>query len=152
MQALEVYERLGVQQPAQVDAWVVLNHGERDKGRLKTATNSGDAVHIFLERGTPLLVGELLRTRCGKLLQVEGAPEPVLTATCDDWAVFSRACYHLGNRHVKMQVGDRWLRIVPDHVLEQMLLLLGLQVQHEVAVFLPEAGAYRGLVFAHHHH
>jgi urease accessory protein len=152
MNPLEIYERCGLQPATKIDGWIVLNHDQRDKGRLLVQSNDGDEVRIFLERGSPLLVGEVLKTRCGKHLQVEGAPENVTTATCDDWTTFSRACYHLGNRHVKVQIGERWLRILPDHVLEQMLLLQGLELKSEVAVFIPEVGAYRGLVFHHHHH
>jgi len=150
MNTLEVYERLGLQQSTQVDAWIVLSHGQRDKGRLKVQTSSGEEVHIFLDRGVPLMVGEVLRTRCGKHLAVEGAPEQVVTATCDDWDMFSRACYHLGNRHVKVEIGERWLRMLPDHVLENMLKLQGLTLQREIAVFQPEAGAYSGLAIHHH--
>lgn len=150
MNALEVYERLGFYQQATVDAWVVLSHGQRDKGRLKVETNHGDEVHIFLERGSPLMIGEILRTRCGRYLAVEGAMEEVITASCEDWETFSRACYHLGNRHVKVQVGARWLRILPDHVLEKMLILQGLTLRHEIEVFQPEAGAYSGLALHHH--
>ncbi len=150
MNTLEVYERLGLYQETQVDAWIVLSHGQRDKGRLKTQTSTGDEVHIFLDRGTPLMIGEVLRTRCGKHIAIEGAPEQVVTARCDDWETFSRACYHLGNRHIKIQVGDRWLRMLPDHVLENMLKLQGLTTLREIAVFQPEAGAYSGLSIHHH--
>ncbi|MES2604415.1 MAG: urease accessory protein UreE [Pseudomonadota bacterium] len=147
---LEVFERLGLYQEVSVDAWIVLSHGQRDKGRLKAQTSSGDEVHIFLDRGNPLMVGEVLRTRCGKHLGVEGAPEAVTIARCDDWETFSRACYHLGNRHVKVQIGELWLRLLPDHVLENMLKLQGLTIQREIAVFQPEPGAYSGLAIHHH--
>lgn len=152
---MEIYERLGTHCHAPVDARVQLNHEQRDKGRLRVQSTDGDEVRIFLDRGTPLQVGEYLRTRCGKHVVIEGAPEAVVTATCDDWNAFSRACYHMGNRHVKLQVGDKWLRILPDHVLEELLLLLGLALTHEVAVFVPESGAYAqtgSLLHVHHHH
>ena len=73
------------------------------------------------------------------------------TASCDDWETFSKACYHLGNRHVKIQVGERWLRMKPDYVLEDMLKLHGLTVTAENAIFAPEEGAYKG-GHNHHHH
>lgn len=146
---MEVYERLGVVEEAEVNDTLVLDHEQRDKGRLRLTAATGAEVRIFLDRGNPLRVGELLRTLCGKNIRVEGAPEPVAVARCDDWPTFARACYHLGNRHVKVAVGDRELRIKPDHVLEEMLVQLGLSVAHETAVFVPESGAYgRG----HHHH
>ena len=92
---------------------------------------------------------------CGKNFWVVAAKEEVLSAKSDDWLTFSRACYHLGNRHVKLQVGDRWLRILPDHVLEDMLIKLGMCTQLETAEFVPESGAYtqfsKGHVHAHDH-
>ena len=100
-------------------------------------------MRVFLERGKPLLVGEFLKTECGKIVQVQGALESVAHASCDDWHTFARACYHLGNRHVKLEVGERWLRIKPDHVLEEMIHLQGLLITHEEAVFVPESGAYK---------
>ena len=157
---LEVFERLGTHYHATVDARVVLSHEQRDKGRLKVTSSDGAEVRIFLERGSPLQVGEFLRTRCGKHVLIEGAYENVVTATCKDWFTFSRACYHLGNRHVKVQLGlepgkgliepvRKWLRILPDHVLEEMLELLGLELSHEIDIFNPESGAYS---HGHHHH
>lgn len=139
---LEVYERLGICENEHIDTCLVLDHEQRDKGRLHTVAADGSEVCLFLERGKPLQVGEKLRSQCGKTLIIEGAVEPVVTAVCDDWQVFSRACYHLGNRHVKMQIGPRWLRITPDHVLEHLLKQLGLDTYQEQAVFVPESGAY----------
>lgn len=146
---LEVYERLGTHCHEAVDATVVLTHEQRDRGRLRLTSESGEEVRVFLERGKPLLVGEYLKTTCGKHVKIEGATEEVTRASCDDWHTFARACYHLGNRHVKLQVGERWLLIKPDHVLEEMLVLLGLTLSHEDAVFVPESGAY---AHGHHHH
>lgn len=146
---MDIYERLGVDSEQITEAEVVLTQEQRDKGRLRTTASNGREVRIFLERGKPLQVGELLLSQCGTYLRVAGAEEPVTTARCDDWFIFSRACYHLGNRHVKLQIGDRWLRIPPDHVLEEMLVMMGLTLTHEMVVFVPESGAY---THGHHHH
>ena len=149
---LEIYERLGLHCHDPVDESVVLEHDQRDKGRLRLISEAGTEVRLFLERGKPLLVGEYLKSNCGKIVQVKGAVEAVAHASCDDWLTFARACYHLGNRHVKLQVGERWLRIKPDYVLEEMLHLLGLVVTHEQAVFAPESGAYSQGGHHHGHH
>ena len=149
---LEVYERLGTDAASPVDATVMLTHEQRDRGRLRLISTDGEEVRVFLERGKPLLVGEFLKTQCGKIVQVTGAIEAVAEVTCDDWHTFARACYHLGNRHVKLQVGERWLRIQPDHVLEDMLVLLGLTITHTENVFVPESGAYSGGHAHGHHH
>lgn len=146
---LEVYERLGLHCHDPVTEIVVLDQDQRDKGRLRLFSESGTEVRLFLERGKPLLVGEYLKAECGSIVQVKGAEEDVAHASCDDWHTFARACYHLGNRHVRLQVGDRWLRIKPDYVLEELLHLLGLVVTHENAVFEPESGAYSQS--GHHH-
>jgi len=145
---LEVYERLGHHCHDHPMGTLILTHEQRDKGRLRAITAEGVEVRIFLDRGKPLQVGEFLRTACGRTLKIEGAVEPVMHASCDDWLTFSRACYHLGNRHVKIQVGERWLRILPDHVLEEMLNSLGLATVSELAIFVPESGAYS---HGHHH-
>lgn len=144
---LEVYKRLD--HAYDVDDEVVLAHEVREKGRFKVMSKKGIEVRVFLERGKTLEVGEYLQTECGKVIAIAGAEEEVVKASCDDWQTFSKACYHLGNRHVKIQVGERWLRIKPDYVLEEMLELLGLSLTKETAVFVPESGAYAG---GHHHH
>lgn len=146
---LEIYERLGTQGNYPVDLRVILTHEQRDRGRLRVFSPEGEEVRIFLTRGSPLLVGETLRAQCGRHVLVEGAIEPVAVASSDDWPTFARACYHLGNRHVKVQVGERQLRILPDHVLEDMLLQLGLNVEHSQHVFVPESGAYSSGGHAH---
>ncbi|MEQ8802872.1 MAG: urease accessory protein UreE [Haliea sp.] len=139
---IEVHERLGPDFSGEVDQQLVLTHEQRERGRLRAFAADGEEVRLFLERGKTLAIGEYLRGSCGRILQVEGAMEPVMVALCDDWRTFSRACYHLGNRHVKLQVGQCWLRITPDHVLARMLEGLGLTVREQEAVFVPESGAY----------
>jgi len=147
---LEIYERLGTlpskEAATEIEATlythVILSHEQRERGRLKLKGTNGEEIHVFLDRGKPLLIGEYLKSECGKYIKIEGVPEQVSHATCDDWETLSKACYHLGNRHVKLQVGERWLRIKPDHVLEEMLKLLGLSVTKDEAVFVPESGAY----------
>jgi urease accessory protein len=146
---LDIYERLGTHCHDPVHTTVTLTHEQRDRGRLKLISDNNEEVRVFLERGKPLLVGEFLKSECGKIVQVNGAVEAVAHASCEDWEAFSKACYHLGNRHTKIQIGERWLRIKPDHVLEDMLHMLGLIVTHEDAVFVPESGAYS---HGHSHH
>ncbi|MDT8398006.1 MAG: urease accessory protein UreE [Pseudomonadales bacterium] len=150
---LEIHQRLGMHCHEEVHDRIMLSHEQRDKGRIRTLSTAGEEVRIFLERGRPLAVGEYLLTTCGRHVLVEGAVETVASASCDDWLSFSRACYHLGNRHVKVQLGACWLRLLPDHVLEDLLRLQGLEIRHEQAVFIPEPGAYSHglLVHAHQH-
>lgn len=149
---MDVYQRMTDTVHAAVDTVIVLNHDQRSKGRLKTEDTTGEPVRLFLERGKSLMPGELLKSECGRVIEVQAAVEPVMIASCDDWLLFSRACYHLGNRHVKIEVNERSLKITPDHVLQEMLELLGLTVQTTEDVFVPESGAYFTSSAHGHHH
>ncbi|MCK9637654.1 MAG: urease accessory protein UreE, partial [Methylobacter tundripaludum] len=75
---------------------------------------------------------------------VDAAPEPLSVVRTDDALHFAKACYHLGNRHVALQILPGELRFLTDHVLDHMLEGLGLTVSHEVLPFEPEQGAYHG--------
>jgi len=148
----EVYERMSAAPSEKIRGAIVLDHLQRERGRFRAETADGEEVRVFLERGQTLRVGEFLRASCGSCFVVAGAEEEVTYAECDDWQLFSRACYHLGNRHTKVQIGERWLRIARDHVLAEMLRDLGLRTREQVSVFIPEPGAYAGRGHGHHHH
>jgi urease accessory protein len=147
---VEVYERLG--HTHHIDDQIILDHDYREKGRFKIRSKNGLEVRVFLDRGKALLVGEYLKSECGKIFEIIGAKEEVSDASCNDWEQFSKACYHLGNRHVKVQVLERCLRIKPDYVLEEMLEILGLTITKNSAVFIPESGAYAPGYTGHQHH
>tara|TARA_B100000886_G_scaffold337735_1_gene299069 strand:+ start:1339 stop:1791 length:453 start_codon:yes stop_codon:yes gene_type:complete len=140
---LEIYQRLSSSTGLDIYGEVELCHLQREKGRFKTAIFTGEEVGFFLERGNVLKVGDALISRCGRALLVTAKKEDVVRASTDDWSQFSKACYHLGNRHVKIQIGEKWLRILPDHVLEEMLIGLNMALKHEKAAFVPEQGAYK---------
>lgn len=122
----------------------------RQKSRLRTRLASGEEVGLFLERGRVLRGGDLLLANDGRLVRVVARPETVLDVHCADALTLTRAAYHLGNRHVQLQIGSGWLRLLDDYVLRGMLEQLGgLTLSQTVAPFEPEAGAYGG---GHHHH
>ncbi len=124
---------------------LALTAQERTRSRLRFATVEGVAVQLMLPRGTVLRDGDLLRAQDGvTLVRVRARPQPVLTARAADRATLLRAAYHLGNRHVAVEIGADYLRLAPDPVLADMLRQLGLGVIEEVAPFQPEAGAYGG--------
>ena len=123
-------------------AWLSLPYGLRSKSRLRARLEDGCELALLLPRGTVLREGDLLRCRDGSLIGVRAAPEPVSTATASDPLCFLRACYHLGNRHVALQIGLSGLRYLHDHVLDEMCRSLGLEVTRELAPFEPEGGAY----------
>ncbi|CAL96119.1 urease accessory protein UreE [Azoarcus olearius] len=119
-----------------------LDFGYRTKSRLRAKLASGDEVGLFLPRGTILRGGQKLQARDGRVVEVVAAPEDLLEVRCADPLELARAAYHLGNRHVAVELGDGWLRIQADHVLEGMLIGLGAEVLPLRAPFEPEAGAY----------
>ena len=136
-------------EPQQAQAYLTLPFEARQKSRLRTQLDNGEAAGLYLERGLVLRHGDQVVTADGFIAEVHAATESVSTLHSDDPRQLARACYHLGNRHVPLQVGDGWARYLHDHVLDDMVRGLGLEVLHEQAPFEPEAGAYGG---GHHHH
>ena len=129
---------------------LVLPFDLRTKSRLRVRLESGDEAALLLDRGGVLRGGDRLKAEDGRIVLVEAAQEMVLLVTSTDPTTLARAAYHLGNRHVPLQIGEGWLMLEADHVLEHMLHGLGVAVAHQMAPFEPEAGAYgRG---GHHHH
>jgi urease accessory protein len=125
---------------------------QRIKSRLKVSLDDGREAGLFLPRGRVLRGGDLLQSTDGLVVQVVAAEEQVSTVRCDDPHALARACYHLGNRHVPLQIAPGWVRYQHDHVLDNMVKGLGLQVDVDQAPFEPEAGAYHGDGHGHHHH
>ena len=123
-----------------------LDFNARTKSRLRTRLACGAEVGLFLPRGTVLRGGQKLRTRDGRIVEVRAATEDLLEARCVSAVELARAAFHLGNRHVAVEVGrdeaSDWLRIQADHVLEGMLAGLGARLRALRAPFEPEAGAY----------
>jgi urease accessory protein len=113
----------------------------RQKSRLRAKLASGEEVALMLPRGEILRGGDLVTASDGRVIEVVSLPEKLLHIETRDLA---KAAYHLGNRHVPVQVGDGFLRIAEDHVLEEMLVKLGAKLSHVEAPFEPEAGAYAG--------
>jgi len=121
----------------------------RQKARFRTKLADGTDAGWFLEHdGRPLRGGDCLLAEDGRVVRIVAKPEDVLHVTATNSVELTRAAYHLGNRHVQLQVGDGWLRLLDDYVLADMLAQLGVTVEKIVAPFEPEAGAYGG---GHHH-
>lgn len=134
---------------------ISLSFDDRKRGRLKIVTDSGNDAGIQIERGQVLRHGTVLSNDIGEYLTVLASNEKVSTAHVEDQTLFARGCYHLGNRHVPLQIGEGFLRFQEDYVLDDMLHGLGIHVNHEEAPFEPENGAYapgEGHSHGHHHH
>jgi urease accessory protein len=116
----------------------------RCKSRLRTRLESGEETGLFLERGSVLRAGDHLLANDGRVVEVVAAPESVMEVASDDALLLARAAYHLGNRHVAVELKPGLLRFARDHVLGEMVRGLGLTVVECDAPFEPEAGAYGG--------
>lgn len=126
---------------------VALTYDDRKRSRLKVTLTSGAEAGIFLERGDHLQDGDKLAAEDGSaVVEILAAPEKLIEAVTDSPLLFARAAYHLGNRHVPVQIipepnGGR-LRFQTDHVLAEMVRGLGCAVGETEAPFQPESGAY----------
>ena len=144
---LEIKSKLKIRRSAyrlEVRGRLNLPFESRQKTRLRANLESGEEIALKLPRGEVLRGGDLVTASDGRVIEVVAEPEKLLHAECAGAAELARAAYHLGNRHVPVQVGDGFLRITADHVLEEMLKGLGAKVSHLDAPFEPEAGAYAG--------
>ena len=139
---------------------------DRQRSRLRTVLSSGEEVALLLPRGTVLRGGDRLKLSDGRVALVRSAPEAVSTVRAAlplgegaapeaEQRALARAAYHLGNRHVPLEVGPGFLRYLHDHVLDAMVVELGLSVVCEEAPFEPESGAYgkhtHGVGHSHSH-
>ena len=135
---------------------VELDWDVRQKSRLLATDSLGRALNVFLPRGSVLRGGDVLVAEDGSLVRVKAAPQPVLVVThCPDHGTpfdLLRAAYHLGNRHVPLELRPDRLLLEPDHVLADMLRAQHLIVTEARDAFEPEAGAYGAGAGAHAGH
>ena len=149
----EVFQPGGEAQPPAGTATLTLD--QRRRSRLRVRLDDGREAALWLPRGTILRDGDLLRGEDGAVVVVRAAPESLSVARATDPHDLLRAAYHLGNRHVPVELGDGWLSYEHDHVLDDMVEELGLAIETRVAPFEPEAGGYRhggGAETEEHHH
>lgn len=127
-------------------ATVELDWDVRQKSRFDCTDSQGRHLGVFLPRGTTVRGGDVLVAEDGSLIQVMAAPQPVLVIIhCAQHGTpfdLTRAAYHLGNRHVAIELRPDHLKIEPDHVLAEMLRNMHLIVKETQAAFEPEGGAY----------
>ena len=123
---------------------LTLAFGDRRRSRLRARLDDGREVALLLPRGSRLLDGDRLRDETGELVvAVRAAEETLSWVGAEDPLLLARAAYHLGNRHVPVQIGPGWLAYEHDHVLDGMIEEMGLAVTTRRAPFEPEAGGYR---------
>jgi urease accessory protein len=134
-------------------ATVELDWDVRQKSRFDATDSQGRTLGIFLQRGTLVRGGDVLVAEDGSIIRVIAAPQPVLviTACTTHGSAFdlTRAAYHLGNRHVPIELQSDHLKIEPDHVLADMLRAMHLTVREATEAFEPEGGAYSSAGHGH---
>ena len=137
-------------------AQVELDWDVRQKSRFDATDNQGRTLGVFLPRGTLVRGGDVLVAEDGSMVRVVAAPQPVLVITpCAEHGTpfdLVRAAYHLGNRHVQIELQPDHLKIEPDHVLADMLRAMHLTVRDAAIAFEPEGGAYSAGGHGHSHH
>jgi urease accessory protein len=131
---------------------VVLDYDNRHRRRVAMKGTKGLAFLLDLPAAASLRSGDALELEDGRLVEVVAAPEPLLEIRCADPLQLTRVAWHLGNRHVPVQLLARSLRIRRDHVLAEMAAQLGARVIAIEAPFDPEGGAYAAPADDHHHH
>ena len=124
----------------------------RLKTRQRVTLASGEDAGIFLEKGAILRGGEKLQSEDGLVVEIIAADELVSSVYVDDALALAKAAYHLGNRHIPLQIEKGVLRYQHDHVLDEMVKGFGLEVTVEQASFEPEGGAYQSGGHPHSHH
>jgi urease accessory protein len=124
-------------------ATATLTLSERRRSRLRITLDDGREAALLLPRGTALRDGDRLRAdERGAIVYVRAASESLSVASTTDPHLLLRGAYHLGNRHVPVQLGPGWLAYEHDHVLDDMVRGLGLTVESKTAPFEPEQGAF----------
>ncbi|MFZ3139830.1 urease accessory protein UreE [Polaromonas sp.] len=134
---------------------VELDWDVRQKSRFDALDSLGRPLGVFLPRGTLVRGGDVLLAEDGSMVRVIAAPQSVLriTACTAHGSAFdlTRAAYHLGNRHVPIELKPDHLKIEPDHVLADLLRAMHLTVQEAEEAFEPEGGAYNSGGHGHSH-
>ncbi len=150
VELIMIVDRLeGLAAEGHVDDHLILPYDLRQKARQRLRLQSGREAALFLPRGAVLHHGDILISENGLRLKVAAARETVSVARIDDALLLARIAYHLGNRHVAVQVRKDRLIYLHDHVLDDMVRGLGGALSVATQPFEPEEGAYHG--GGHHH-
>jgi urease accessory protein len=146
--AIAVHSRGDWPEDAAVDT-VTLAYLDRHRRRIRLVADSGETFLLDLPRAHHLGDGNGLELDGGGYIRVRAAPEPIFEVEAADRADLLRIAWHLGNRHLALQVAGDRLRIRADHVIAEMVTGLAGRITRLEAAFDPEIGAYAGMV--HHH-
>jgi urease accessory protein len=141
---LRFTEIVGGETPGPNDGVLTLRFDDRRRSRFRTRLDDGREIALVVPRGTILRDGDRLRAEDGAAtITVRAASQALSLVRADDGLRLAQAAYHLGNRHVPVQIGAGWLAYEHDHVLDGMIRELGLEIETVSRSFEPEAGGYR---------
>ena len=126
----------------QPDWQLWLTAEERARSRYRYDREEMPPVLLQLPRGTRLVPNHFLVADSGEILQILAAPETVIEVTSPEPLTLLRVAYHLGNRHVPLEVTENYLKLLPDPVLETLIQSLGAKTERVTRPFFPEAGAF----------
>ncbi len=144
--------RLNAEDSGRPHMHLALTAEERTRSRHRFEDLSGQVFLLQLPRGTVLQQGDRLQSETGIIVLITAKPEPVLTVRANHPLSLLQAAYHLGNRHVPLEITPEYLRLAPDPVLSHLLVHRGLDVIEETQPFQPEVGAYGHHPPDHSHH
>ncbi|MCJ8313997.1 MAG: urease accessory protein UreE [Saccharospirillaceae bacterium] len=126
----------------EIQGVIELTYDERKKARLKTKTTDGIDLGLFLPRGNVLPDGCIVATKNDQYYKIKAKKELIMQATTDDWVTFSTVCYHLGNRHLTLEIQPLTIIFQPDHVLADLCKHYNFKIIETQLPFNPLNGAY----------
>ena len=129
---------------------LTLDFDARHRRRIRLTADQGEDILLDLPKAVAMADGDGLQLDDGRWLKVQAAAELIVEVRHKDPNQLMRLAWHLGNRHLPTEIRDQVLRIRPDHVIEDMLVGLGADLEEVKAPFQPEGGAYSGHT-GHHH-
>jgi urease accessory protein len=141
--AIAVHRRGDWPEDSAVDT-VTLAYLDRHRRRIRLVAASGSAYLLDLPRAHHLVEGDGLKLESGGYLRVRAAAEPLFEVVTASHADLLRIAWHLGNRHLPVQIAGERLRVRADHVIAEMVTGLGGELIALEAPFDPESGAYAG--------
>lgn len=124
------------------DDVLTLPHDLRERSRQRVRLDSGREAGLLLPRGSVLRDEDILLGEDGSTVRVRAAQEPLSEVRFNDPLAMARACFHLGNRHVPLEIAPGRVRYLHDPVVDDMLRAMGFAVTALMGPFQPEAGAY----------
>src|SRR6266404_1860923 len=157
-QIASIHRRAGHWPEEKAAGSLTLDFDARHRRRIRLTSDLGEHVLLDLPKAVAMADGDGLQLEDGRWLRVRAAAEPMIEVRHEDPDQLVRLAWHLGNRHLPTEIGDRVLRIRPDHVIEDMVRGFGADLVNVQAAFQPEGGAYGGHGHPHdqdggeHHH